>query len=122
MLINETQLPHLKVTQENLRHHIAGAKELASCTRDGLWLTITYNEMKGYEGDLFILQNFGLVVLTDVRVYDYSEMVLMANNTYRHEGFETPQDYLSELTRLYKGVPAKFYVHTFLQINRGKDD
>lgn len=122
MLINETQLPHLKITSENLNRHIAAAKKLATCSRDGLWITITYNEQKGYEGDLFRIPGLGLVVLTGVRVYDFRELNRMALDTYEQEGFKNPRDYLSELVRLYKGIPETFFVHTFLEINRSEND
>lgn len=50
------------------------------------------------------------------------ELNRMAQDTYEQEGFKNPRDYLSELVRLYKGIPETFYVHTFLEINRSEND
>lgn len=125
MLINETQLPHLKVKPENLERHLKAADQhriAAHKGRDGRHITITYNERKGYEGDLFILPEVGLVALIEVMPYGYQDMIRMAGEVHRHEGFVTERQYLTELIRCYPELPNAFYVHTFLEINRRSAD
>lgn len=125
MLINETQLPHLKVKPENLERHLKAADEhriAAHTGRDGRRITITYNERKGYEGDLLILPGVGLVAIIEVMPYGYQDMIRMANKVHGLEGFVTERQYLTELIRCYPELPKTFYVHTFLEINRRPAD
>lgn len=122
MLINETQLPHLKVKPENLERHLRAADHRSQANKCGRKIIITYSEQKGSEGDLLILPGVGLVVLTAVEIYDFREMFDMAVRHSSEEGFCTHREYLSELTRCYQGIPSAFFVHTFLEIRRPADD
>lgn len=122
MLINETQLPHLKVKPENLERHLRAAERARKRDKDGRYITITYNEQKGFEGDLFYLPRVGLVVLDNILVYSTQNIHNMARQNFCPEGFETPEAYLRELARCYPKFPEVFYVHTFLEINRRPAD
>lgn len=98
----------LKFTKENLNRHIAHDTHLIPTTRD---------KIKGELGDLTIIK-MNIYEVVNIFPTTLRELQQPCNLCWKDEGFESQNEFINEIQRIYGNDPDKqLYTHILCWIN-----